>query len=61
MDETTTSVLDAVMEQVPNVIDLAGDVFNAIVNQPVLLFYFAVGMVGIGAGVFAILKNTARG
>lgn len=61
MEETTTNVLDAVLEQVPKVIDLAGDCFNAVVNNPVLLFYFAVGMVGIGLGVFAMLKNTARG
>lgn len=58
---TTTNALDQVMEYVPKVINLAGEVFNAIVDQPVLLFYFAVGMIGIGAGVFAILKNTARG
>ncbi len=59
--ETTSNVLDAVIEYVPKVIDLAGDCFQAIVNNPVLLFYFAVGMVGVGLGVFAMLKNTARG
>lgn len=61
MGETTTNALDAVMEQVPKVIDLAGDCFSAVVGNPVLLFYFAVGMVGIGLGVFSMLKHTARG
>lgn len=60
-DGTTTDMLDAVIEQVPKVIELAGTAFNAIVDHPVLLFFFAVGMVGTGLGVFSMLKNTAKG
>lgn len=59
--DVTTNALDAVMDYVPKVINLAGECFNAIVGNPVLLFFFAVGLVGTGLGVFRKLKRTAKG
>lgn len=60
-DGTSSDALSQAIEQVPKVIELAGSCFEAIVNNPVLLFFFAVGLVGTGLGVFSMLKNTAKG
>ena len=61
METTTTSALDAVINVVPDLFDLANTCFQAVVDNPILLLYFAVGMIGVGLGVFGMLKNTARG
>ncbi len=55
------NALDQVIGVIPKVIELAGTAFDAIVAHPVLLFFFAVGMVGTGLGVFRMLKRTAKG
>ena len=55
------NALDQVIGAIPKVIELAGSAFDAIVAHPVLLFFFAVGMVGTGLGVFRMLKRTAKG
>lgn len=59
--EAASSMLDTVIEVVPKVIELAGTCFEAILDNEVLLFFFAVGLVGIGIGVFAKLKAAAQG
>jgi len=59
--EATVNVLDAVIAGVPKVFDLAGTCFNAIVENPILLLFFSVGMIGTGLGVFKKLKRTAKG
>lgn len=61
MEGTTTSALDAVIGVVPDLFDLANTCFQAVVDNPILLLYFAVGMIGVGLGVFKMLKRTARG
>lgn len=59
--EATVNVLDSVIAGVPKVFDLAGTCFNAIVENPILLLFFSVGMIGTGLGVFKKLKRTAKG
>ncbi len=61
MEETTTSALDSVIGTLPKLFDLAGTCFNEIIENPLLLTFFSVSMIGIGLGVFRMLKNTARG
>lgn len=61
LTETSGNALDQAIQQVPKVIELAGNCFDAIVANPVLLFFFAVGLIGTGLGVFSMLKNTAKG
>lgn len=59
--EGTTTALDKVVGVVPDLFELANTTFNAVIENPILLLYFSVGMIGIGLGVFSMLKNTARG
>lgn len=61
MEGTATNALDAVIGVIPDVFKLANTCFDAVVANPVLLLYFAVSMIGIGLGVFSMLKKTARG
>lgn len=55
-----TSIVDQVISTVPKLFDLAGTCFNAVVENPILLLYFSISMVGVGLGVFRMLKKTAR-
>lgn len=59
--EGTTTAVEKVTAVIPELFNLANTTFNAVLDNPVLLLYFAVGMIGIGLGVFSMLKNTARG
>lgn len=59
--EGATTAVQKVNEVIPSLFELANTCFNAVVDNPILLLYFAVGMIGIGLGVFSMLKNTARG
>lgn len=61
MTETTTTAVDSVIGIIPKLFELAGDCFDAIIANPVLLVFFSVGMIGVGLGVFKMLKRTARG
>lgn len=57
--EVTTSALDKVIEVIPEVFDLAGACFNAVIENPVLLLFFSVSLIGIGLSVFRKLRRTA--
>lgn len=59
--EGTTSVVDKVIGEVPKLFELANTCFNAVVENPILLMFFSVGLIGTGLGIFAMLKNTAKG
>lgn len=61
LTEGTTAGLDTIIDAVGKVITLAGTCLNAIVQQPILVFFLAVGFVGIGLGVFRKMKRTAQG
>lgn len=42
------------------VLSLSGTIFDTILGNPVLVFYMAVGFVGIGVGVVKMLKRAVR-
>lgn len=52
-----TKVVDAV----PSVIDLSGKCLDAMVENPILVVFIAVGIIGLGLGVFKKMKRAARG
>lgn len=59
MDGTTTA-MDTVIAAVSDVLELSGTVLNTITSNPILTFILASGFVGIGVGVFRMLKRAAR-
>lgn len=59
--EGTTSVVEKVIGEVPNLFELANTCFNAVIDNPILLMFFSVGLIGTGLGIFSMLKNTAKG
>lgn len=61
MEETTVSVVEKVIGEVPNLFELANTCFNAVLDNPILLMFFSVGLIGTGLGIFSMLKNTAKG
>ena len=58
--ENTTNAVDQVVGVIPKLFDLAGTCFDAVIANPILLLYFSIGMIGVGLGVFSMLKRTAR-
>ena len=59
--ETTTGVMDKVLNAVGSVLDFAGTILDRIVENPLLLFILAAGLVPIGLEVFSNLRRTAKG
>lgn len=53
------SALDKVLETIPEIFDLAGVCFNEIIENPVLLMFFSVSLIGLGLSVFRKLRRTA--
>lgn len=56
----TTSSLSTVFDALGDVFDLATKCFDYIIENPVLGFFFAAGIVPVGIGIFASLKNAAK-
>lgn len=61
MDGTTTSALDSVIQTVPEIFELAGTCINAVLANPILLLFFSVSMIGVGLGVFKMMKRASKG
>lgn len=59
METGVTNALDKVLETIPDIFDLAGVCFNAIIENPVLLMFFSVSLIGLGLSVFRKLRRTA--
>ena len=60
--EAGAEVAKSAMETViADVFTLSGTVVTEITKQPILLFCLAAGLVPVGIGIFARLKNAARG
>lgn len=59
--EVAKSVMDTVIAAMADVFTLSGTVVTEITKQPILLFCLAAGLVPVGIGIFARLKNAARG
>ena len=56
----TATGLDSVIEAAGKVMDFAGTMLTEIMEQPVLLFLLAAGLVPVGFKVLNGLKRTAR-
>lgn len=59
--EVAKSAMETVIAAMTDVFTLSGTVITEITKQPVLLFCLAAGLVPVGIGIFARLKNAARG
>ena len=59
MEGTATGV-GTVITAAGEVLSLSGTIFDTILGNPVLVFYMAVGFVGIGVGVVKMLKRAVR-
>lgn len=61
LTEGSTDALDAAIGALPKLFNLATTCFNAVVENPVLLVFFAGSLIGVGLGIFRKLKRTAKG
>ena len=59
--EVAKSAMETIIAAMTDVFTLSGTVVSEITKQPVLLFCLAAGLVPVGIGIFARLKNAARG
>ena len=59
--EVAKTAVDAVITAMSDVFTLSGNIITQITGQPILLFCLAAGLVPVGIGIFARLKNAARG
>lgn len=59
--EVAKSAMETVIAAMGDVFTLSGTVVTEITKQPILLFCLAAGLVPVGIGIFARLKNAARG
>lgn len=59
--EVAKSAMETIIAAMTDVFTLSGTVVTEITKQPVLLFCLAAGLVPVGIGIFARLKNAARG
>lgn len=59
--EVAESAMETVIAAMADVFTLSGTVVTEITKQPILLFCLASGLVPVGIGIFARLKNAARG
>lgn len=59
--EVAKSAMETVIAAMADVFTLSGTIVTEITKQPILLFCLAAGLVPVGIGIFARLKNAARG
>lgn len=59
MEGGTTTVMDAVIAAMGDVLGLSGTILDEITGNPILLFMLAAGMIPIGFMVLRQLKSTA--
>ena len=59
--EVAKSAVDTVIAAMADVFTLSGTVVTEITKQPILLFCLAAGLVPVGIGIFARLKNAPCG
>lgn len=54
------SSLETVMNGLGDVFSLATKCFDYVIQNPILLFFFAAGLVPVGIGIFRSLKRAAK-
>lgn len=61
MDETVaTNALDTVVAALDGVFDIATSCFNYALENPLLTFFIAVGMIPVGVYVFQCIKGLSK-
>lgn len=52
--------VDAVVQAAGKVVEFSGTMLDTVVSNPILLFFFAAGIVGIGVSVISSLIGLSR-
>ena len=52
--------LTAILDAVTDVTALMGNIFGVMTSNPLLTFFLAASLVGVGVGVFKRVKSAAR-
>lgn len=60
-DEVVPTVMDAILAGMTTITTLVGDIFTLMTSNAYLTVFFAAGLITVGIGVFAALRNAARG
>lgn len=55
------SSFETVMDAATQLVAWGGELFQTIIDNPVLVVFVAASFVGVGLGIVRKLKNTARG
>lgn len=58
---TDSGVMEKILDAAGSAIEFSGQCLNAMVNNPLYLFFLAVGLVGVGLGLVRKLRRTAKG
>ena len=61
LESAGANIMDKVVGVVPSILNLATTCFNAVVENPITLIYLGVGFVGVGFGIFGMMRKSARG
>lgn len=59
--EASTNGLNNVLNNVTKVVEFSGDMLNAMLDNPIYAFLFAVSFIGIGVGIVSLFRNASRG
>lgn len=57
----TPTTFEGVLDSATELVTWSGELFNAILANPILVVFVAAGFVGIGLGIVKKLKSTAKG
>lgn len=57
---TSSGGIGTIVNAVGDVVSMTSKVFDVIIDNPLLLFYVAAGVLGVAIGVFAHLKHVAK-
>lgn len=58
---TESGAMTKVLGVVPQIIELATTCFGALLENEVTLVYVGAGFVGLGFGIFTMMRRSARG
>ena len=60
-ETTASNAFDVVMETATKLVSWGGELFQTIIQNPVLVVFVAASFIGVGLGIVRQLKRTARG
>ncbi len=59
--DAVPTTMDKILGGAQSAIDFSGKCLEAMVNNPVYLFFLAAGLVGVGLALVRKLRSTAKG